>query len=66
MRCFSTIFELMGRHGALASAQAFVLHRERLSSPNVVEMDQRMVARARRASGWRSATTSRCRPSGKS
>ncbi|OLP57490.1 hypothetical protein BJF92_24065 [Rhizobium rhizosphaerae] len=47
MSCFSTIFELMGRHGALASAQAFVLHRERLSSPNVVEMDRRMVARAR-------------------
>ncbi|OLP62291.1 hypothetical protein BJF93_18715 [Xaviernesmea oryzae] len=45
--CFATIFELMGRHGALAAAQAFVLHRERLTGPNVVEMDQRMVSRAR-------------------
>ena len=45
--CFAAIFELMGRHGALASAQAFALHRERLSGPNVVEIDRRVVARTR-------------------
>jgi aspartyl-tRNA(Asn)/glutamyl-tRNA(Gln) amidotransferase subunit A len=44
---FSQIFDIMGRHGPLVTAEAFVLHRERLAGPAADRMDQRVAARAR-------------------
>ncbi|MBL0372544.1 amidase [Rhizobium sp. KVB221] len=44
---FSEIFDLMARHGALVTAEAYVLHKQRLVGPEAVDMDQRVVARAR-------------------
>ncbi|OJF94959.1 amidase [Pararhizobium antarcticum] len=44
---FEAIFEIQARHGALVTAEAYALHRERLSGPDAVRMDQRVVARAR-------------------
>lgn len=42
---FSAIFELMSKHGALVTAEAFVLHRERITGPAAAEMDARVVKR---------------------
>ncbi|MFC3073406.1 amidase [Shinella pollutisoli] len=42
---FSAIFELMAKHGALVTAEAFVLHRERIQGPAAAEMDSRVVKR---------------------
>lgn len=42
---FNEIFELMARHGALVTAEAFVLHRHRLAGPDAEGMDQRVVKR---------------------
>ncbi|WP_209850606.1 amidase [Rhizobium herbae] len=44
---FAEIFEVMARHGALVTAEAYVLHKERLQGPEAERMDQRVVARAR-------------------
>ncbi|WP_439655462.1 amidase [Shinella lacus] len=42
---FSAIFDLMAKHGALVTAEAFVLHRERIQGPAAAEMDPRVVKR---------------------
>lgn len=42
---FAEIFELMARHGALVTAEAFVLHRARILGPEAEQMDQRVVKR---------------------
>ncbi len=44
---FSAIFELMARHGALVTAEAYALHRERLSGPDAGAIDPRVVVRTR-------------------
>jgi aspartyl-tRNA(Asn)/glutamyl-tRNA(Gln) amidotransferase subunit A len=44
---FSEIFDLMARHGALVTAEAYALHRERLAGPEAARMDHRVVARTR-------------------
>jgi len=44
---FSELFALMASHGPLVSAEAFALHRERLTGPAAMEMDPRVVTRAR-------------------
>jgi len=44
---FAEIFELMARHGALVTAEAYVLHKERLQGTDAERMDQRVVARTR-------------------
>ncbi len=44
---FAEVFELMARHGALVTAEAFALHKERLFGDAAARMDQRVVARAR-------------------
>jgi aspartyl-tRNA(Asn)/glutamyl-tRNA(Gln) amidotransferase subunit A len=44
---FSEIFDLMAKHGALVTAEAFVLHRNRLAGPEANAMDPRVVARTR-------------------
>lgn len=44
---FGEILDLMAKHGALVTAEAFVLHRERLAGADAAEMDQRVVSRAR-------------------
>lgn len=44
---FAEIFELMTRHGALVTAEAYALHRERLAGAEADEMDPLVVARAR-------------------
>jgi aspartyl-tRNA(Asn)/glutamyl-tRNA(Gln) amidotransferase subunit A len=44
---FSEIFELTARHGALVTAEAYALHRERLAGPAAARMDHRVVARTR-------------------
>jgi aspartyl-tRNA(Asn)/glutamyl-tRNA(Gln) amidotransferase subunit A len=44
---FAEIFDLMARHGALVTAEAFALHKERLFGDAAARMDQRVVARAR-------------------
>ncbi len=41
------IFDLMARHGALVTAEAYALHHRRLAGPQANEMDQRVVKRAR-------------------
>ncbi|MBO3762235.1 amidase [Ciceribacter sp. L1K22] len=43
----SEIFELMTQHGALVTAEAYVLHHERLAGPDASRMDHRVVQRAR-------------------
>lgn len=43
---FSAIFDLMAEHGVLVTAEAFVLHRARLTGPDAAEMDPRVVKRA--------------------
>lgn len=42
---FSAIFDLMAKHGALVTAEAFVLHRERITGATAAEMDPRVVKR---------------------
>lgn len=42
---FAEIFALMARHGALVTAEAFVLHRHRLAGAEAEGMDQRVVKR---------------------
>lgn len=42
---FSTIFEVMAKHGALVTAEAFVLHRERITGTAAAGMDPRVVKR---------------------
>ncbi len=44
---FTEVFDLMARHGALVTAEAFALHKERLFGDAAARMDQRVVARAR-------------------
>jgi aspartyl-tRNA(Asn)/glutamyl-tRNA(Gln) amidotransferase subunit A len=44
---FTEIFNLMARHGALVTAEAYVLHRERLKGTDADRMDPRVVARTR-------------------
>ncbi|MCA1370592.1 amidase [Bradyrhizobium sp. BRP14] len=44
---FSEIFDLMARHGALVTAEAYALHRERLAGLEAARMDHRVVARTR-------------------
>lgn len=44
---FTALFELMGKYGPLVTAEAFALHRERISGPDSAEMDRRVVARTR-------------------
>ena len=44
---FAEIFEIGARHGALAAAEAFTLHKARLEGPEAARMDQRVVARTR-------------------
>lgn len=43
---FTAIFELMARHGALVTAEAYILHRARLTGPAAAHMDPRVVKRA--------------------
>jgi aspartyl-tRNA(Asn)/glutamyl-tRNA(Gln) amidotransferase subunit A len=42
---FTEIFEVMARHGALVTAEAFVLHRGRILGPEAEQMDPRVVKR---------------------
>ena len=42
---FSAIFDLMTKHGALVTAEAFVLHRTRITGPEAADMDPRVVKR---------------------
>ncbi|ANH07961.1 amidase [Shinella sp. HZN7] len=42
---FSAIFDLMAKHGALVTAEAFVLHRARIKGAAAAEMDPRVVKR---------------------
>jgi aspartyl-tRNA(Asn)/glutamyl-tRNA(Gln) amidotransferase subunit A len=42
---FSAIFDLMAKHGALVTAEAFILHRARITGPQAAEMDPRVVKR---------------------
>lgn len=44
---FTEIFELMAKHGALVTAEAYALHAKRLTGAEADEMDPRVVARAR-------------------
>lgn len=44
---FSEIFQLQQQHGPLVTAEAFALHRHRLSGADADRMDRRVVARAR-------------------
>lgn len=44
---FAEVFELMARYGALVTAEAYALHKERLHGDAAARMDQRVVARAR-------------------
>lgn len=44
---FAEVFELSARHGALVTAEAFALHRERLAGPDAARMDPRVVVRTR-------------------
>lgn len=47
MPIFAEVFEISARHGALVTAEAYALHRERLQSEAASRMDQRVVARIR-------------------
>jgi aspartyl-tRNA(Asn)/glutamyl-tRNA(Gln) amidotransferase subunit A len=44
---FDAIFDLMRRHGALVTAEAYALHRERLDSPAAAQIDPRVATRTR-------------------
>lgn len=44
---FQAIFDIMRRHGPLVTAEASVLHEERLAGPDAESMDPRVVARTR-------------------
>lgn len=44
---FDEILALMGKYGSLVTAEAFALHRERLSGPEADQMDHRVVQRTR-------------------
>ncbi len=44
---FAEVFEIMARHGALVTAEAFALHKGRLEGPEAARMDQRVVVRTR-------------------
>ncbi|WP_436082930.1 amidase [Pararhizobium sp. LjRoot235] len=44
---FAEIFGLAARHGALVTAEAYALHKERLQGADAERMDQRVVARTR-------------------
>ncbi|AHK42997.1 MULTISPECIES: amidase [Ensifer] len=44
---FKAVFDLMARHGALVTAEAFALHRERLAGSEAERIDPRVVARTR-------------------
>lgn len=44
---YAEIFDLMAAYGPLVTAEAFVLHRERLAGPQAEGMDPRVVARTR-------------------
>lgn len=44
---FDEILALMAKHGALVTAEAFALHRERLAGPEAAQMDGRVVVRTR-------------------
>jgi aspartyl-tRNA(Asn)/glutamyl-tRNA(Gln) amidotransferase subunit A len=44
---FAEVFDLSARYGALVTAEAFALHRERLAGPQAARMDRRVVARTR-------------------
>jgi aspartyl-tRNA(Asn)/glutamyl-tRNA(Gln) amidotransferase subunit A len=44
---FDEILALMARYGALVTAEAYVLHRERLAGPAADDMDRRVVVRTR-------------------
>lgn len=44
---FDEILALMAKHGALVTAEAFALHRERLAGPEATRMDHRVVMRIR-------------------
>ncbi|RWX78953.1 amidase [Neorhizobium lilium] len=44
---FERILDLMAQYGPLVTAEAYALHRERLSGPEAADMDQRVVARTR-------------------
>ena len=47
MPIFAEIFDMMAKRGALVTAEAFALHRERLAGDEAERMDHRVVARAR-------------------
>ncbi|MBB4183516.1 aspartyl-tRNA(Asn)/glutamyl-tRNA(Gln) amidotransferase subunit A [Sinorhizobium terangae] len=44
---FAAVFDLMARHGALVTAEAYALHRERLAGPEAAKIDPRVVTRTR-------------------
>jgi aspartyl-tRNA(Asn)/glutamyl-tRNA(Gln) amidotransferase subunit A len=44
---FEEILDVMAKYGPLVTAEAYVLHRERLAGPEAARMDQRVVARTR-------------------
>lgn len=44
---FAEVFDLITRHGALVTAEAYALHRERLAGDEARRMDQRVVVRTR-------------------
>ncbi|WP_431322853.1 amidase [Rhizobium sp. YTU87027] len=44
---FDEILALMAKYGALVTAEAFALHRERLAGPQAADMDHRVVMRIR-------------------
>lgn len=44
---FEEILALLAKHGALVTAEAFALHRERLAGPEAARMDHRVVMRTR-------------------
>ena len=44
---FDEIMALMAQHGAIVTAEAYTLHRQRLEGPAAARMDQRVVARVR-------------------
>jgi aspartyl-tRNA(Asn)/glutamyl-tRNA(Gln) amidotransferase subunit A len=47
IKAFDEILSLTATHGALANLEAFMLHRERLASPALARMDQRVARRLR-------------------
>ena len=44
---FDEILALMAKYGAMVTAEAFALHRERLAGPHAADMDHRVVMRIR-------------------